>query len=234
MKQDMLILSTRETTEEDEKLARQLGFNLKSYPLLKFEYLNLGEEELYALWEMAPDAWVFTSKNGVEGFIRIFEQGFIPKKPKKIYAVGKKTASKLQMLGFDSEVPETENGAALANLIIEQGNIRSIVHFCGNLRREELSDNLRRNDIQVNERIVYKTIREKPKYDLPKNLRAILFYSPSAVGAFFEAFDKAIDIPLVAIGPTTASALNRLNSKKIIEADDASTESMLKALKQHL
>ncbi|MEX0774000.1 MAG: uroporphyrinogen-III synthase [Balneolales bacterium] len=233
MKGNMPVLSTRKATEEEEKLAHKMGFSLVSHPLLKFEYLEPDQGEL-EFEKMAPDAWVFTSKNGVEGFMRIFEQGLIPLKPKKIFAVGRKTASKLKAAGFDAEVPEREHGTALANLIVDHEYIHSVVHFCGNLRRDELSEILVRNGVQVNELFVYKTIREKYQNDFPQDMQAILFYSPSAVEAFGEAFKRYSDVPSVAIGSTTAAALSQHNCQKIIEAKDASTASMLKALKEYL
>ncbi|MEX0778900.1 MAG: uroporphyrinogen-III synthase [Balneolales bacterium] len=229
----MQILSTRKTTEEEEQLARRMGFQLISYPLLKFEYIKPNDAELDDLWEMSAHCWVFTSKNGVEGFARLFEQGMVPVKPKKVFAVGKKTAIKLRELEFYAEVPEVNNGSALAELIVEDGTVKSVIHFCGNLRRRELSEILGRNHIKVKDLVVYKTIREKPQNNYPKDIDAVLIYSPSAVEAYKELFGKLEELPTVAIGATTAAALREMNCKKVIEAEDATTKSMLAALKQY-
>lgn len=234
MRSRMLVLSTRKSTVEDENTARKMGFRLVSYPLLRFEYQLPGQKELEKLFKMQPDAWVFTSKNGVEGFIRIFEQGLIAHKPKMIFAVGEKTASRLKELSFDAVFPEAENGAALAKLISGYNIIQSALHFCGNLRRLELSELLRQHKIEINELVVYKTITEKPQNDFPKDIKAILFYSPSAVEAFGDAIEKFGDVPYVAVGSTTAGSLRKKNCRMVIAAEKSSTESMLKALKKHL
>ncbi|MEX0684796.1 MAG: uroporphyrinogen-III synthase [Balneolales bacterium] len=230
----MKVLSTRETTVEEEILADKMGFELISYPVLRYEFQEPDNYKIESLRDASPQAWAFTSKNGVKGFLKLFEQGLVPVKPQKIYAVGKRTAYELKRIDFKATIPEIENGKALATKIIKEGMVKSVVHFCGNLRRNELSTLLKQNDISVNEIVVYKTITEKPGIKPPEKVRAILFYSPSAVEAFREELTEYNNVPLVAIGPTTSEALKQKRFKPLLEANEASTEAMLKSLKKFL
>ncbi|MEX2641296.1 MAG: uroporphyrinogen-III synthase [Balneolales bacterium] len=229
----MTVLSTRQAKDNEVQLAKKMGFRLINYPVLRFSFREPGKQELDKLQEEAPDAWVFTSKNGVEGFMRIFEQGMIPLKPKKIFAVGNKTASKLAEHGFTAGVAGTENGTALANLIVDDPSVGSVVHFCGSRRRDELSVILTRQTILVTELVVYHAMEAHPPVEnLPSDVHAVLFYSPGSVNAFGSALDRYHDIPVVAIGSTTGEVLRQNTDKEVIIAEEASTESMLKALAQ--
>ena len=93
--------------------------------------------------------------------------------------------------------------SALADSIIKT-SIKNIVFFSGDQRRDELPEKLKKNHIEVEEIVVYKTI-ETPE-PISKSYNAILFFSPSAVQSFFSKNTINDSTQIFAIGSTTARA----------------------------
>jgi uroporphyrinogen-III synthase len=142
MRQSKTILITNEINEEAIAYAKSLSLNLCVVPMIQ---TAIRDNELNAIQIIAAEdtaeAWVFTSKNAVQAFLKIKNK--LPSYTvKKFYAVGNKTAAHLEKLGIQVEVPEREYAADLAKLIVAQ-NIQSVLFWCGNLRREVLPNFLK-------------------------------------------------------------------------------------------
>jgi uroporphyrinogen-III synthase len=152
----------------------------------------------------------------------------------KLFAVGAKTREALRDLGLDAKIPLTQDGKHLAELIIEEGKINSVIYFHGNLSRDEMASLLRQEGIEVIELEVYKTVINP--VDMPnKPISGILFYSPSAVEGFARGtgFDEELP-PLFAIGPTTAGALKEHTDQHIEIAKQPDTEVLLRTTADYI
>lgn len=112
--------------------------------------------------------------------------------------------------------PTARNASELAEIIINK-NISSITFFCGDRRRDELPDKLRRHGIEVNEVVVYQTI-ETP-HAIAKNYDGVIFFSPSAVKSFFEMNRADDDVIFYTMGDTTAAEI-RKHCRNQIEIGD--------------
>ncbi len=177
------------------------------------------------------DALVFTSSNGVLGFLKMVTGTNVHLGELKIYAVGNKTASELKKNGFDVTIPDESNAVGLAKLIKNTHDTQSVIHFCGDKRRKELSEILNRAGIRVNELIVYRTLAKQKKRQ-ETDAEAVLFYSPSGVEAFLEIHnEEVLDLPAFAVGPTTAYATRNSGFKQVFVADETSTEALLVKVK---
>ena len=125
------ILVTRELDDSQVALARRLGLNPIILPAIRASFPGPGEElqllaESYAS-QYASTPWVFTSKNGVKGYVGLESgpepvAGLIRKLKEKhpvVYAVGHKTADALMACGLKARVPGEQNAIGLAGLVIE-------------------------------------------------------------------------------------------------------------------
>ncbi len=225
-----VVLSTRRHDQRDIDLFRSNGLKLIFHPLLTFEFSIPGFDHP----EKKSAGWIVTSRNGAYGLLKLMEQGADLPEPELIVATGPKTAEPLADLKQDVYVPEKQNAGGIARFIIENRSDLHWIHFCGNLTRPELGQKLKEYDIGYETIEVYQT-RKAP--ELPESLPladAVLFYSPSAVEVWFDAYPEYINTnrPLcVAIGPTTLDTLKSRTREKCLMAEQPNIEAMLKAVK---
>lgn len=228
------ILITRPLSKQQREYAHSLGLSPIEKPALKFEFPENRDHVLKIINKNPQSSWIFTSKNGVKGLKKLIDSGLNLHHEKQIFAVGSKTQKALQKLGLKAKIPFHENASGLADLIIEERAVDSVIYFHGNLSRNELTNNLAKNDIEVIDIEVYKT-NIRP-VELPSEpVEAILFYSPSAVEGFKHGQGFAEPLPpLFAIGPTTAETLENETDQPINIADKSNTEVLLQTVSKCL
>lgn len=235
MRQDKRnILVTRPLSGQQLEYARILGLEPVIEPALEFEFPQYWDSVLKVINENLKSDWVFTSANGVKALEHLIKNGLQVRPEVQIFAVGSKTKEAVEALGLEAKIPFRQDGSHLADLIIEEGKIESVIYFHGNLSRDELTEKLRDKDIEVIEVEVYKT-KIKP-VSLPNNpVEAVLFYSPSAVEGFKQGQGFDGDLPnLFAIGPTTAEALREETDQGVEIADSPDTKELLKTVADYL
>lgn len=228
------ILVTRSLSGRQIDYARILGLNPIIEPALEFQFPTYWNDVLKIINEHPRSEWVFTSTNGVRALEELMRSGLQVRPEIQLFAVGSKTREALEELGLEAKSPLTQNAQHLAKLIAEEGKVKSVIYFHGNLSREELADRLISEGIEVIEVEVYKTIIRE--VHLPEDtVDAILFYSPSAVEGFKSGTGFEVDLPvLFAIGPTTAEALKKETSQTIEVADEPATETLLRNVANRL
>ena len=173
---------------------------------------------------------IFTSMNAVEAVAN--EIGAqVPEW--NVYCIGNTTQKLVKEYFGEGVIAGTADSAgALAERIIEDGTgSDEVIFFCGDQRRDELPDLLRSHDIEVNEIVVYQTIRAPQKIE--KFYYGILFFSPSAVESFFENNKLPEQTILFAIGNTTATAIRRYSNNKIIIADEPGKENLFRKMMEY-
>lgn len=229
------ILVTRELSDDQKSLARKLGLQVTVEPAIDIRFRNDWMTVNSSVKDAEFPVFVFTSQNGVRAFMEFVKAGLdIPKNP-IIYSVGNKTSELLKENGFFSLVPNEQNGAALARLILEDLQSErlfssvTILHFCGNRRRDELRQLLTEAEVDVKDIVVYKTVLNRMNLS-SKEPEGILFYSPSAVQAFRQSggFRNKPSAKLFAIGPTTAEELSIEAGGHVFVSPEPDTEIFLK------
>lgn len=227
------ILITRRLSGLQRDFARSLGLNPIEKPALKFEF-TFDHDHVLKMIEANPKAsWVFTSKNGVRALEQLLNEGLKTPTGTHRFAVGSKTRQALHKLRLDAKIPGQHDGYHLAELIISEP-VDTIIHFHGNLSRKEMRNKLVEHGIEVIDQEVYQTIIQP--VTLPDEpVKAILFYSPSAVKGFKEGhgFKQPLP-PLFAIGKTTAAALKSETGQSISVAEKPSTKALLQMVSARL
>ncbi len=170
---------------------------------------------------------VFTSMNAVEAVGKMVSE----KNNWKIFCIGNTTRKLVKEIFGEKNIAGTaDNASALADSIIKT-SIKNIVFFSGDQRRDELPEKLKKNHIEVEEIVVYKTI-ETPEL-ISKSYDAILFFSPSAVQSFFSKNTINDNTQIFAIGSTTARAAEPYASKPIIIAEKPGKENLVNLAIKH-
>lgn len=121
-----------------------------------------------------------------------------------------------------------DNSSDLAKKIIEH-EVKEIIFFCGNKRRDELPAILKEAGIKVHEVIVYETV-ETPAI-VTDDFDGVLFFSPSAVQSFFSVNQLKKGTVCFAIGETTADSIADFTDNKIIISESPGQEMMLASVR---
>lgn len=228
------ILVTRPLSAQQFEYARILGLEPIVESALHFNFPDYWDGVLKVINENLKSDWVFTSANGVKALEELMKAGLQVRPEIQLFAVGAKTREALQELGLDAKIPRMQDGKHLAELIINEGKINSVIYFHGNLSRDEMTDRLQDDGIEVIELEVYETVINP--VEMPReHVNGILFYSPSAVEGFKQGtgFDQELP-PLFAIGPTTAKALKEETDQHIEIAKQPDTEVLLRTVSDYI
>jgi uroporphyrinogen-III synthase len=165
---------------------------------------------------------VFTSSNAVNAVGKIAKN----QTTWKIFCIEPATKKTVQHVFSNSPISGAAKDAAeLSEKIIEDKSVKQIVFFCGNQRRDWLPSQLKKNGIDVEELIVYKTI-EKPQ-TVSKKYDGILFFSPSGVKSFFVKNHLKEETKIFAIGKTTAHEVKSFSNNTIVISEIPDTEKLI-------
>lgn len=171
----------------------------KNLPVIKTKFIDI---------DIAIDNYdviVFTSKNGVEAVNRLG----IDWKRKPSIAIGEATAEKIKSLnGRPSFVAATSYGDELAVEITKRFRFLKFLYP----RAKEIASNLpeiiRQKGSEITEVVVYETVCNYDALEAPENGSVIVFSSPSTVKCFIQKYGWNDSYKCVAIGKTTAKAID--------------------------
>lgn len=170
---------------------------------------------------------VFTSSNAVEAVIEKLHQ-----KPNwEIFCIGGVTKDvAYTFFGKEQVIATGKNATALSEKIIAH-KATEVVFFCGDQRLNELPETLAAHNILVEEIVVYTTVQTPQAID--QSFKGVLFFSPSAVHSFFSVNTVPLNVPLFAIGKTTAATIKSYCTNKIIISDWPGQESIVDKVVEH-
>ena len=172
---------------------------------------------------------VFTSSNAVKSVAAMLGKGIATW---QVFSVeGTTSKAVADKFGEASLKGTAYAGQELADEILKHEDVREVVFFCGDLRRDELPQRLREKGIGVREVVVYKTVATPMK--VSRNYDAILFFSPSAVHSFFKKNALQEETVCFAIGNTTANAIKELVNNKVVTAYPPQKEQVVKMLLEY-
>ncbi len=218
------ILSTRDVEQHVKYLCAANNILLDTISFIATEAIETVEvqQEIENALLLSTTV-VFTSMNAVEA---VAEFLFEAQPDWKIYCIGN-TTKKLVIKYFgEAAIAGTASDATeLAESMVAEDDIEEVIFFCGDKRRDELPEILEKNNIEVNEIVVYETIQVNQK--ISKEYHGILFFSPSAVDSFFRVNKVTSKTVFFAIGNTTAAAIKKYADNKIITADEPGKEALV-------
>jgi uroporphyrinogen-III synthase len=180
--------------------AKDKGIVIDVIPFIATE--TTANEDLLNALKQRRLTVVFTSANAVEAVGAA--------KTWKVFCLsGATRKAAVENFGEEAIIDVADSAAQLGQKIVEH-KIRSVVFFCGDLRREELPAIFRQAGVGNRDIIVYKTTATPKKVD--NNYNGILFFSPSAVESYLSMNSVSETTTLFAIGNTTAAALKKYNA----------------------
>ena len=203
------VLSTKKLLPNQKELLLNAGIGLVEYDSIKISFIDFEVEN------RTIENAIFSSKNAVKAII----QKNI--KIRNCFCVGDKTSSLLEKEGYKI-VEMAWSSEALANQIITEHSDKEFQFFCGNKRREELPDLLKKSNIRLNETIVYHTDLNPRKFE--SEFDGILFFSPSGIQSFVQ--ENKVNTIAFCIGETTAQEAKK-HTKNIKIANKPAVENVI-------
>ena len=212
------VLSTRSLdTFQSSRLAKA-GIHLENYDALTIRFL---ETEIPNTFHH----YVFTSKNGVKGFLKNKRPDRKDQRDFTCYCVGEKTRLFLEENDF-FVIKTAENAEELGNFLVNSAKKGPFLIFTGNRNRPEIRDKLSRNQIAYTELQVYETHLNSKKFE--EDFDCILFFSPSGVRSF-TAGNKPQKGLALCIGETTAGEAQHFFSR-VVTADKPTADAVVDKL----
>ena len=160
---------------------------------------------------------VFTSPNAVKIVSKAWHhsQAHTKKGISKVYCLQGATRKAVEEHLHHVNIAGTAlNSKELAELIVAEHNIPSVVFFCGRIRRDELPDILKEHLVAVEEIVVYDTVPTPA--ELNEEYDGILFLSSSTVRSFFSMNTPPKHTVCFAIGTTTEATLEEVTNNRIV------------------
>ena len=168
---------------------------------------------------------VFTSKHAVAAFISNAEAGSYSIPLKKIYCLSGETRKAVERLNQKEIVGVADNASELVALIIRQKRANYIDFICGEQRRDELPAQLKKAEINVNELKLYQTVLTGKT--ITETYDAVMFFSPSGVGSYFQTNKLPKHAICFCIGQTTAQSVKSYTSSPTIVSEQPRQQSMI-------
>jgi hydroxymethylbilane synthase len=230
------VILTRERADEALRAAlRERGLDVIELPCVRVEPLRDERPLANALRELrAKDLLVLTSVAGVNA-VQIATRGSAIRAP--VAAVGPNTAAAARAAGFDVVFVGGGDGRSLgAELPLPAGDVL-LARSDRALR--DLPEILRVRGARVREVAAYVTVVEADSYRAAAAVEAVrttrtcaLITSPSALEGLLDAVSKErlAAIPLVAIGPSTAAAIQGSLGVEPVVAASTRTGDLVRAV----
>jgi hydroxymethylbilane synthase len=156
MERQKVVIATRPPAPGDTEMAKSHGIRLVDCPAYYYRWITPSDFIIDpVVTPPLPDAWVFTSRRGVEGWWRIWKnlagkqeqstgrslqsvRNYTLKIP-HVYVIGDKTEQAFRETFGEGDIRKAEehNGKALG-MRLTGDNIRSAVHFCAVERQNDL------------------------------------------------------------------------------------------------
>lgn len=243
------ILVTRSRHQASNLLAtlKELGANAIEFPTIKIvQHFNSPEFQRFIQSFSSYQYLVFTSVNGVEGFIdALIKSGkdLRSLQGKKIVCIGPATADAFARRGI---IPDHVPGTFVAEAMLpyfEANGIGRVAFLRAEKAREVLPETLRTLGFQVEIVPIYHTEYESvDSEDVIKMLREkridlVTFTSSSTVDGFEQILGKsnieAESIPAAVIGPITAGTVNEKGYNIKCSAQEFTIPGLIEAMKEY-
>lgn len=203
---------------------------IEHIPFIKVEPEKLNLEDKKMLHDASFKTWIFTSKNGVKQLLNNIEDVSVLK-DKVIYALGEKTAVLLKEKADDVVIPQDFNMKSLAKTLISNKIDGEVLVFSGRLRKPDLINVLKRNEVEFKEIFLYKTILMPHKVKMA-DFDGVVFFSPSGAQSFFQNNRLKANHAVFCIGSTTENEVRRFFSGNIFKPERSNMKSIMREIEE--
>jgi uroporphyrinogen-III synthase len=218
--------------EDNAPLAARLradGFGVVEWPAMTARVLHVSRDALLAAIARA-DRIVLTSRRGVEACLAHLG-GLEPLHAKDVAAVGDATAEALRAEGIEPRWIGSTGAVALADRMAADGPSKDRVLLLRSAAADDaLPERLRLDGFVVDDVRTYEPVAPPRPDAEPQPLGAVVCASPSAAGLVLEWFPWIKGERFVAIGPTTARALEALGVTHVTVAAGTDVDSLYEAV----
>ena len=220
------ILSTKQLEPLLVGKAAVQGIRIVMKPFIKINHAEK-PEAIKAIQQLRNDAvWAFTSHHAVESLHFLARKhGLSLPTPLGAYTMDGRTAEKCKQLLPGIKILGMANNARSLGLHIAKQDETKVVFFAGNLRRQELPEILKNENIALNEIQVYETVSTPVK--VAENFDGIMFFSPSGINSYLEQNNLPSHAVCFAIGETTANELRKITKGQVRTAPQPTQESIV-------
>ena len=168
---------------------------------------SVSDEVLKAIRSGLSQHLVFTSQNAVRIFFQTLDNQRL-KLPNLAQCHAISGSTKIMLQKFNHAPTLTGDSAKLlARAILKKKDIDKVTFICGNLRLSDLPNTLTKNNVKVQELVVYRT--EWTPLSIRTPYDAIVFFSTSAVDSFLINNKLDPEMPYFTLGKTTATYLKK-------------------------
>ena len=226
------VLSTKKLEASLIKKAKQKNIEITEQPAISINTITTKEkwQEIHQYAEAGSQYVVFTSSYAVYA-IKSFLHFYVnPATVQwKMFSLSGKTKKSIEehLDLFGKIIDTADDASTLAKKIIEH-QVKEVIFFCGNKRRDELPDALKKAGMVVKEVIVYNTTETAQL--ATADVDGVLFFSPSAVSSFFTVNSLKKNTVCFAIGKTTATWVSRFSNNITIISELPNQEGVLAAV----
>jgi uroporphyrinogen-III synthase len=210
------ILATKKLTKKQKTVLSDANIGIETCNFIKIKRLSFQLNTIH-------DFLIFSSKNAVKSILKANKKMF---SEKKCFCVGSKTKKILEKNGF-VVVASAANAIELISIIDKQFPSCSATFFCGNRRKDTITDYFISNNLVFNEVIVYETLFHPKK--IAGVFDGILFFSPSAIISYSKFNTLTTEI-CFCIGATTKDALLCDQKNTCVLPNEPTIEAVLNAV----
>lgn len=233
------ILVTQAKPTDDKSpyfdLASKYNLTVDFRPFIQIQGVAFKDFRRQKINILEHTAIIFTSRNAIDNFFRICQEGRIEVPiDMKYFCISEQTANYLQkyiVIRKRKIFSGTKTAKELFDLI-RKHKTEKFLFPCSNIRSNDIPDFMDTGGLQLTEAVMYETIATDltdlavAQYDL------IAFFSPSGVSSLMSNFPdyKQNGTRMAAFGPTTAKAIIDAGLTLDIEAPLPNAPSMTGAL----
>jgi uroporphyrinogen-III synthase len=222
----MRILFTNHVDESHITLLRVAGISADIHPFIQTDIL-FDKQALYEqIREYNPQVIAISSKNAIAAlkYSKDLLCDFF-----SVCTISQKLAAEIQAMGIKADVARESNSGSLAEMIHNRYPDKRILHLCGNLRKEELTEQLRSKGAEAEFHEVYETRFLHAQID-PSVYDVIVFTSYSAIDSFYQSYAIQNTQTALTIGPKTTDHLKRYFDGQVLTSGKADLDTIIQEL----
>jgi len=237
----LLVSQSRPADENSPyyELSRKYNIKVDFRSFIQVDGLSFKEFRKQKVNILSHTAIIFTSRNAIDHFFRICQEGRIEvPADMKYFCISEQTANYLQkyiVIRKRKIFCGTKTAADLFDLIRKHKN-EKFLYPCSDVRKNDIPEFADTEDLHFTEATMYQTVAsdltdlEDVYYDI------IAFFSPSGIKSLFDNFPdfQQNKTRIAAFGPTTAKAVRDAGLILDIEAPLPNAPSMTGALELYI
>jgi uroporphyrinogen-III synthase len=233
------VLVTQSKPADDKSpyfdLASKYNIQIDFQPFIQIQGVSYKDFRRQKINILEHTAIIFTSRNAIDHFFRICQEGRIEvPADMKYFCISEQTANYLQkyiVIRKRKIFSGTKTAKELFDLI-RKHKTEKFLFPCSNIRSNDIPDFMDTSGLHLAEAVMYETVAtdlsnlEVGQYDI------IAFFSPSGVASLKSNFPDYVQngTRMAAFGPTTAKAITEAGFTLDIEAPLPNAPSMTGAL----